>query len=161
MYYGDGDGVKPTALGALFSVFAAAALRGGVSTLISRTRCLIPTDRFRVPPQFGQGRGLRERLKQVQFFKAHRSICGARGDDAVWSATADRRCASHLDNAKRASRLFWGGDFGPLWDSLGTTSWVIPGSSLGDSVSRFKRTRVRGPNGIWQWTCFLYCRLKR
>ena len=91
--------MKPTALGALFSVFAAAALRGGVSTLISRTRCLIPIDRFRVPPQFGQGRGLGERLKQVQFFKAHRSICGARGDDAVWSATADRRCASHLDSA--------------------------------------------------------------
>jgi len=80
-------------------VFAAAVLRGGVSTLISRTRCLIPIDRFRVPPQFGQGRGLRERLKQVQFFKAHRSICGARGDDAVWPATADRRCASHLDSA--------------------------------------------------------------
>ena len=65
----------------------------------SRTRCLIPIDRFRVPPQFGQGRGLGERLKQVQFFKAHRSICGARGDDAVWPAPADRRCASHLDSA--------------------------------------------------------------
>jgi len=88
MYYGDGDGVKPTALGALFSVFAAAALRGGVSTLVSRTRCLIPTDRFRVPPQFGQGRGLGERLKQVQFFESHRSVCGARGNDAVWTAAA-------------------------------------------------------------------------
>src|SRR2546427_8770857 len=57
----------------------------------SRTRCLIPIDKFRVPPQFSQGRGLGERLKQIQFFKDHRRICGARGDDAVWPATADRR----------------------------------------------------------------------
>src|SRR3989475_13072133 len=58
----------------------------------SRTRRLIPIDRFRVPPQFGQGRGLRERLKQIPFFKAHRSICGARGGDAVWPAPAHRPC---------------------------------------------------------------------
>src|SRR3989442_14534545 len=40
----------------------------------SRTRRLLPIDRFPGPPQFGQGRGLGGRLQQVQLFKAQSRV---------------------------------------------------------------------------------------